>query len=448
MANILDNIAGMLTPEMMGSIGNKLNESPSGVESALSGILPSILGGMVQKAEGGNFGAIFDMLKGADNFNLSDLIGMMGSGNLAQNDPRDIGGGLLGSLLGNKTGGLIDAVSGMAGINKKSSSSLLGMAAPFIMSFLAKKIKGEKLDSSGLASILLGQKSSIMAAIPGVLSAVLGFGKTTPSVSTRAAAATTTATRAASTAAANTTATATAAASSGMGFLKWLLPLLLLGALAWFGLRSCDTGGVQASLENAGDTMSDVAGKAGSAAGDLVDGAGEMVVDAAKMGSSALSSLKETANGLWALVLPGGVTIEANKDGVEYSLINFISSDKPVDKTTWFNFDALKFQTGKADLDSDYSKRQIENMVNVLNAYPDVHLKIGGYTDNVGSADGNMALSQKRADNVMATLVAKGIDASRLAAEGFGEQHPACPANDTPECKAQNRRIAARVTQK
>jgi outer membrane protein OmpA-like peptidoglycan-associated protein len=442
MANILDNLAGMITPALMGTISKQLGESTSGVESALGGILPSILGGLVQKAEGDSFGGIFDMLKGTDNFEISDLIGMMGSGNLAQNDPRDVGGGLLSSLLGNKTGGLIDAISGMAGIGKKSSSSLLGMAAPFIMSFLAKKIRGEKLDAGGLASMLLGQKSSIMGAIPGVLSAVLGFGKSTPAAALGAVKET--ATRTATTAAS----TATEAAGSGMSFLKWLLPLLLLGALAWFGLRSCGTEGMETGIENVGDAMSDAAGKAGSAAGDLVEGAGDLVDDAAAMGSSALSGLKETANGLWALVLPGGVTIEANKEGVEYSLINFIKGDAAVDKTTWFNFDALRFKTGSADLDSDYSKRQIDNMVNVLKAYPNVHLKIGGYTDNVGDAAFNMDLSQKRANNVMATLVDNGIDASRLAAEGFGEQHPACPANDTDECKAQNRRIAARVTQK
>lgn len=442
MANILETLGGMISPELIGTIGKQLNESPSGVESALGGILPSILGGMVQKAEGGNFGGIFDMLKGTDNFEISDLIGMMGSGNLAQNDPRDIGGGLLSSLLGSKTGGLIDAISGMAGINKKSSSSLLGMAAPFIMSFLAKKVKGEKLDAGGLASMLLGQKSSIMGAIPGVLSAVLGFGKTEePTVAARAAST-------ASAAASTTANAATAAASGGMGFLKWLLPLLLIGAIAWFGLRSCDTSGIEAGLENAGDSMSDVAGAATGAAGDLVEGAGDMVEGAAAAGADAMSSLKETADGLWARALPGGATIEANKEGVEYSLINFIESDAAVDKTSWFNFDALRFNTASADLDSDYSKRQIDNMVAVLTAYPNVHLKIGGYTDSVGNPASNMKLSQRRADNVMATLVAKGIDASRLAAEGFGVEHPMCPANDTPECQAQNRRIAARVTQK
>lgn len=464
MANILDNLKGMITPELMGTISNQLGEKSGGVESALNGILPSILGGMVQKAEGGNFGAIFDMLKGDNNFDLGDLIGMMGSGNLAQNDPRDVGGGLLSSLLGDKTGGLIDAISGMAGLNKKSSSSLLGMAAPFIMSFLAKKIRGEKLDAGGLASILLGQKSSIMGAIPAVLSAVLGFGKQSAvsgAVSNTAKAATAAVSGAASTATGavgnvagnirDAAPAVSAPSGGGLGFLKWLLPLLLLGALAWFGFKSCGddvTAGMSDVAGTVTDAAGDVANSAAGAAGDLVDGAGDMVDGAVAAGSSALSGLKETASGMWERALPGGATIEANKEGVEYSLISFIEGDAAVDKTTWFNFDALRFKTGKADLDAKYSQRQIDNMVAVLKAYPNVNLKIGGYTDSDGGEEANMRLSERRASTVMAAIVAKGIDGSRLAAEGFGEAHPMCPANDTPECKAQNRRIAARVTAK
>ena len=42
-------------------------------------------------------------------------------------------------------------------------------------------------------------------------------------------------------------------------------------------------------------------------------------------------------------------------------------------------------------------------------------------------------------------LVAAGVEKGRLEAEGYGQEHPVCPANDTEECKAQNRRIDVNV---
>lgn len=110
MANILDGLMGMLTPELMGNISDKLGEDQAGVTSALGGLLPSILGGLVNKAEAGgdSFGPIFDLIKNqGGNFDLGGLIDMMGSGNLAHNDPRDIGGGMLGSLLAVKLAALL-----------------------------------------------------------------------------------------------------------------------------------------------------------------------------------------------------------------------------------------------------------------------------------------------------------------------------------------------------
>jgi outer membrane protein OmpA-like peptidoglycan-associated protein len=65
----------------------------------------------------------------------------------------------------------------------------------------------------------------------------------------------------------------------------------------------------------------------------------------------------------------------------------------------------------------------------------------------VGSAADNLTLSQERADNVRAQLVSMGVDGSRLAAEGYGEQHPVAD-NSTEAGRAMNRRISMLVTQK
>lgn len=131
----------------------------------------------------------------------------------------------------------------------------------------------------------------------------------------------------------------------------------------------------------------------------------------------------------------------------EKKLIDFINSDQAVDKTTWITMDRLYFETGSAKLRAE-SDQQVKNIAAILKAYPNLELKLGGYTDNSGDAAANLKLSQERAEAAKAAIVALGIDAARLSAEGYGQEHPVCAANDTPECKAQNRRIDVRVTKK
>jgi outer membrane protein OmpA-like peptidoglycan-associated protein len=144
--------------------------------------------------------------------------------------------------------------------------------------------------------------------------------------------------------------------------------------------------------------------------------------------------------------MPSGFELHGVTDGVESVLIAFIEdTSQPIDKDTWFTFDRLTFQMGAAELDMEQSSEQITNIAEILKAYPTVKLKIGGYTDNTGAAAANKTLSKKRADAVVAAVVAAGGDKARLAAEGYGQEHPVCPANDTEECKAQNRRIDVNV---
>jgi cytochrome c oxidase subunit 2 len=134
-------------------------------------------------------------------------------------------------------------------------------------------------------------------------------------------------------------------------------------------------------------------------------------------------------------------------NGIENKLIAFIEDKtKAVDKTTWFSFDRLLFETGKSTLKPE-SQEQLNNIALILKNYPEVDLKVGGYTDNVGDPKKNKALSDERAKSVVAELVKLGVEEKRLKAEGYGEEHPVAD-NKTEEGRAQNRRIDVRVTKK
>ena len=139
------------------------------------------------------------------------------------------------------------------------------------------------------------------------------------------------------------------------------------------------------------------------------------------------------------------VTLE-NIGKIEGALVDFIKSDKAVDKTTWFDFDNLTFETGKAVLKPE-SQNQLNNIAEILKAYPKVALKLGGYTDNTGDANANLKLSGDRAKAVEAELVKLGVADTRLEAEGYGQEHPIAD-NATEEGRAANRRISVRVTAK
>jgi outer membrane protein OmpA-like peptidoglycan-associated protein len=142
--------------------------------------------------------------------------------------------------------------------------------------------------------------------------------------------------------------------------------------------------------------------------------------------------------------LPGNVRLSVPKTGLENELIVFLEQNRPIEPATWFNFDRLLFDTGKATLRPE-SRAQLANVAEILKAYPAVTVKIGGYTDNVGEPSANLALSQARATNVANELATLGVGAERLSAEGYGEQHPVAD-NTTDAGRAQNRRIALRVT--
>ncbi|MDP5121781.1 MAG: sodium-translocating pyrophosphatase, partial [Spirosomaceae bacterium] len=148
-----------------------------------------------------------------------------------------------------------------------------------------------------------------------------------------------------------------------------------------------------------------------------------------------------------AKTLTNGISLNFMKGGIEDSLIEFIEDDsKDAGKENWFNFQNLNFDSGSTVIDQS-TMQEVTNIYEILNAYPNVAIKVGGYTDNTGNAASNLKLSSDRASAVKSVLIAKGIAESRIEAEGYGDAHPVA-SNETAEGQAQNRRIAVSVRKK
>ena len=104
----------------------------------------------------------------------------------------------------------------------------------------------------------------------------------------------------------------------------------------------------------------------------------------------------------------------------------------------------INFENNSAKVDTA-SKALISTYATFLKKHTNYSAKIVGYTDSRGRASYNQKLSQKRADAVVNQLVADGVDAKQLSAEGMGENNPIAD-NSTAEGRAKNRRIEAELT--
>ena len=76
----------------------------------------------------------------------------------------------------------------------------------------------------------------------------------------------------------------------------------------------------------------------------------------------------------------------------------------------------------------------------VLVAYPNITLEVQGHTDNVGTPQYNLRLSDQRADSVKKYLIKAGIDPKRLTSKGYGLTQPLVP-NNTEKNRELNRRV-------
>ena len=105
----------------------------------------------------------------------------------------------------------------------------------------------------------------------------------------------------------------------------------------------------------------------------------------------------------------------------------------------------VNFESG-SDMLLPGAEKLLQDAARTLNNYPTLRVEVAGHTDNVGSANLNLGLSDRRAKTVLDHLVKFGVDPSRLTFKGYGETQPIAD-NSLTHGRAINRRVELRVTE-
>ena len=161
----------------------------------------------------------------------------------------------------------------------------------------------------------------------------------------------------------------------------------------------------------------------------------------------------DTQSGTYISVLPNGgdYAVFVSKKGYFFKSLNFDFSDKiGLDKILDISLEPIKkdakeilnnifFDSAKWDLKSE-STVELDKLVSLLKANPDLPIEISGHTDDVGKDTDNLILSQKRAKAVVEYLAQKGVNILKIKAEGYGKNRSFLP-NSSEENRKLNRRI-------
>jgi outer membrane protein OmpA-like peptidoglycan-associated protein len=99
----------------------------------------------------------------------------------------------------------------------------------------------------------------------------------------------------------------------------------------------------------------------------------------------------------------------------------------------------VTFRTASADLNSQFFK-VLDGVARVAKKYDKTIIEVAGHTDNVGDANYNRQLSQRRASAVAQYLVSRGVAEPRIMTAAGGEEHPIA-SNSTEQGRAANRRV-------
>ena len=409
--NLLDIVKQQLTGSVLDKISSFLGEDKGAISTGLGVALPSVLGGMANKATDIN-GAqtlLTALSSGNHDGSIFNSLGSLLGGGSATQGLLSSGSTTVNSLFGNKVSGIVDFIASHAGIKSSSASSLMSMAAPLLMGSIGKSLGGNASVAT-LMSLLGSQLPHIQAALPAGASKVLGL--TNISLESPFSKAVNTVTSAAT-----HTVKEIEDEVSGFNF-NSILPWILLALAALLGLylfRTCNKTPEPPKVE---------------------------VPTVAKMDTAMHQAMAPEKK---MLKIPGNPDMEVVKGSFLDKLYDEVT-DNTLDPDKAIAFDNLNFATGKEDINAE-SKAQLDDVAKIMLAFPKVEIKVCGHTDNVGNDAANLKLSKERAAAVEKYLIGKGVPDPRITPIGYGSSKP-IGDNTTEAGRLKNRRTEVFVVKK
>lgn len=406
--SLIDSVKNLATPELSSRLASSLGEPVHGVTSGLTGGLSSMLLGILGKTgDPAAMRSVFNTVTDPANDgrvleNPSALV------DAPEGALSSVGGQLLSSVFGGRAAAVNDILARGSGLRLASISSLMRMAAPLLLGVLGRRVREGGLNAGSLTRLFEDEREGIERAAPAGVADALGIkepvsqevrNEVPPRERPRVY--------------------APEEQSSGI---RWLWPALIaLAAIALFlGSRSRHRQPVPVA-----DTTTGPVPPARTSGGEVAP----------------LSS------GIQQVRLPNGIVISVPGTSAETKLVAFLNdSTRPADDSTWIVLDRIHFASNSAQLDPD-AETQARNIGEILKAYPNAIIRLGGFTDASGNDAANQKLSENRAQTTQSEIEHDGITADRVPAAGFGSKNPVGD-NSTDDGKAQNRRVALIVTKK
>ncbi len=458
--HLLPLIKDQFTPSVTDRLSAELNERPADIEKAVEGALPALLGALTRRVEAtGGASSIIGTLEKGDYrnapFDVSQALDSLGETRQAATTSERF----LTEIFGDRLDGVNELLSTYSGTKPASSGTVLGLAASILMGILGRQEGENGLSAHSLQTLLLGQATEFRKAMPSglhAMSSLLGFtelktpaGPVTDVQGTDNFSGTII----------NPNIPKSSEGDRRIENARWLRwALIAMGVLvAALIIQKCtqnenSVDGVSTDStaayepDSREDTSAATKQSVLEAHGQVADSTAPGALGIRDSSAQATESARNTstngvASGPDVLVqreLPNGRKLTLGERGFTNQLAQFIAS-KPQNPARTFTFDGLTFETGSNRI-TTASRPEVNNLIEIMKAYPDLRIRIEGHTDNTGNADTNRELSLNRANAVRSALLAADIADVRVTTRGYGSTQPTA-SNDTEEGRQRNRRI-------